>query len=75
MTGGLTACAAPSVDERANYMDARYGTTCAESAPERASTKYRECVADAYETERKRAIAQYNTDHGITGAGALLLIR
>jgi len=75
MTGVLGACAAPSPDERAKYMDLHYGTACSASAPERASPKYRECVANAYETDRQRAIAQYNTDHGKTGVGALLLIR
>ena len=75
MTGVLGACAAPSPDERAKYMDLHYGTACSASAPERASPKYRECVANAYETDRQRTIAQYNTDHGKTGVGALLLIR
>jgi hypothetical protein len=75
MTGVLGACAAPSSDERAKYMDLHYGTACSTLTPERASPKYRECVANAYETDRQRAIAQYNTDHGKTGVGALLLIR
>jgi hypothetical protein len=70
----LGACAAPSADERANYMDLHYGTACSALAPELASPKYRECVADAYETNRQRAIAQYNVDHGKTGVAALLLI-
>ena len=70
----LGACAAPSADERANYMDLHYGTACSALAPELASPKYRECVADAYETDRQRAIAQYNVDHGKTGVAALLLI-
>lgn len=74
MTGVLGACAAPSADERANYMDLHYGTACSALTPELASSKYRECVANAYETDRQRAIAQYNTDHGKTGVGALLLI-
>jgi hypothetical protein len=70
----LGACAAPSADERANYMDLHYGTACSALAPELASPKYRECVANAYETERQRAIVQYNIDHGKTGVAALLLI-
>ena len=74
MTAVLGACAAPSADERANYMDLHYGTACSALAPELASPKYRECVADAYETDRQRAIAQYNVDHGKTGVAALLLI-
>ncbi len=75
ITGVLGACATPSADERAKHLDLRYGTACSASAPERASPKYRECVANAYKTDRQRAIAQYNTDHGKTGIGALLLIR
>ena len=74
MTGVLGACAAPSADERAKYMDLHYGTACSALAPELASPKYRECVANAYETDRQRAIAQYNIDHGKTGVAALLLI-
>ena len=70
----LGACAAPSADERANYMDLHYGTACSALAPELASPKYRECVANAYQTERQRAIVQYNIDHGKTGVAALLLI-
>lgn len=75
MTGVLGACAAPSAGERATYMDLHYGTACSALAPERASPKYQECVANAYETDRQRAIAQYNTDQGKTGVGALLLFR
>ena len=74
MTAVLGACAAPSADERANYMDLHYGTACSALAPELASPKYRECVANAYETERQRAIVQYNIDHGKTGVAALLFI-
>ena len=70
----LGACEAHSADERANYMDLHYGTACSALAPELASPKYRECVANAYETERQRAIVQYNIDHGKTGVAALLLI-
>lgn len=71
----LGACAAPTADERAKYMDQHYGTTCAALVPESTSPKYRECVANAYETDMQRAISKYNADHGKTGAGALLLIR
>lgn len=75
MTGVLGACAAPSADVRANYMDRHYGTACSASNPEQASAKYRECVTNAYETDKRRAMAQYNADRGITGMGLLLLIR
>jgi hypothetical protein len=75
MTGMLGACAAPSADERAKYMDLHYGTACSALAPGVASTEYRECVANAYKTDQQRAIAQYNVEHGKTGAAALLLIR
>lgn len=75
MTGVLGACAAPSADERARYMDLRYGAACSAVAPERTSPKYRECMANAYKTDRQRAIARYNADHGKTGVAALLLIR
>jgi len=75
MTGVLGACAAPSADERAKYMDLRYGAACSALASESAGPKYRECVVNAYETDRKLAIANYNIDHGKTGVGALLLIR
>ena len=61
--GVLGACAAPSADERANYMDLHYRTACSAATPEQASPKYRECVASAYETDRQRAIAQFNTDY------------
>ena len=75
MTGVLGACAAPSVDERAKYMDLHYGTECSALTSELASPKYRECVTNAYQTDRQRAIAQYNSDQGKTGVGILLLIR
>ncbi len=73
MTGVLGACAAPSADQRAKYLDQRYGTACAASAPEVASPKYRECVANAYKADRQRAISQYNENTGKTGLAALLL--
>jgi hypothetical protein len=75
MTGVLGACAAPSADERAKFMDVHYGTACSAAAPESASPKYRECVASAYETDMQRAVAKYNADYGRTGVGALLLLR
>ena len=75
MTGVLGACAAPSADERAKYMDLHYGRACSALAPELASPKYRECVANAYKTDRQRAISQYNADAGKAGMAALLLIR
>jgi hypothetical protein len=74
MTGVLGACAAPSTDQREKYMDLHYGTACSALAPESVSLGYRECVANAYKADRQRAIAQYNTDHGITGTGILLLV-
>ncbi len=75
MTVLLGACAAPSADTLTKHLDLRYGKACSAVAPEPDSPKYRECVAKAYETDRQRAIAQYNTDQGKTGAGVLLLIR
>ncbi len=75
MTGVLGACAAPSADERAAHMDLRYGKACAAVTPGPASPKYRECVVKAYETDKQRAITQYNVDQGKTGVGVLLLIR
>ena len=74
LTGVLGACAAPSADERAKYLDLRYGKACAALAPELDSPKYRKCVADAYEADRKRMISQYNIDTGRTGMAPLLLI-
>ena len=73
MSGILSACAAPSADERAKYMDLRYGKACSASAPELGSPKYRECVANAYKTDRQRAISQYNAEAGRAGMAALLL--
>lgn len=75
LTGLLGACAAPPAEKLAKHMDLRYGDACSSVAAERDSPKYRKCVADAYETARQRAIAQYNSDYGKTGAGVLLLIR
>jgi len=75
MTGVLGACAAPSADERAKYMDLRYGTTCSALTPERTNPKYQKYITNAYETDRQRAIAQYNTDQKKTEIGALLLFR
>jgi len=56
-------------------MDLHYGRACSALAPELASPKYRECVANAYKTDRQRAISQYNADAGKAGMAALLLIR
>ena len=74
MTGVLGACAAPSADERAKYMDLHYGTACCTLTPELTSPKYRECVANAYKADRQRAISQYNADGGKTGMAVFLLI-
>ena len=75
MVGALGACAAPSAEERAKYMDLRYGNACAALVAERDNPKYRECVADAYKADRQRAISQYNESAGKTGLAALLLFR
>jgi hypothetical protein len=72
IAGTLCACAAPTTDERAKYMDARYGDKCSASVSDKTSPRYQECVSSAYKTDRKRAIENYNTDMGRTGLAVLV---
>jgi cytochrome c551/c552 len=74
ITGALGACAAPSVDERAKYLDLHYGPACSAVNPELAGPTYQDCVAKAYAADKQRAIEKYNTEQGKAGVAVLLLI-
>ncbi len=73
-TGALAACAGPSVQERATYMDAHYGKACAATAQATSGRKYDECVANAYKADHQRAVSKYNADTDHAGMAVLLLI-
>ncbi len=74
MTGILSACAAPSAGERANYLDLHYGTACSATAHGNTGREYDQCLANAYNADRQRSMSQYNSETGRAGLAVLLLV-
>jgi hypothetical protein len=70
----LGACAAPTPEQRAAYIDQSFGPTCVAMGYERDTDKHHECAIREYNANRKRALAVYAADMQKSGSAVLLLV-